>query len=75
MRFVWYYDFPIGKIGIASENGEITDVSFGYIDGIENETSETKQCASELWEYFDGKRKEFTIPIKIIFDTINQIRN
>lgn len=64
MRFVWYYDFPIGKIGIASENGEITDVSFGYIDGIENETSEIKQCALELWEYFDGKRKEFTIPLK-----------
>ena len=64
MRFVWYYDFPVGEIGIASENGKITDISFGYVDGIENETDEIKKCAAELWEYFDGKRKSFTVPFK-----------
>ena len=64
MRFVWYYDFPIGKIAIASEGGYITDITFGYADGIEHETAETAACAKELWEYFDGERKKFDIKIK-----------
>ena len=64
MRFVWYYDFPIGKIAIAEEGGYITDISFGYVDGIEHETEETAACAKELWEYFDGKREKFSVKIK-----------
>ena len=64
MRFVWYYDFPIGKIAIADEGGYITDISFGYVDGIEHETEEMAACAKELWEYFDGERKNFSIKIK-----------
>ena len=64
MRFVWYYDFPIGKIAIASEGECITDITFDYADGVEHETAETAACAKELWEYFDGKRTEFGIKIK-----------
>ncbi len=64
MRFVWYYDFPIGKIAIASEGEYITDITFDYADGIEHETAETAACANELWEYFDGERTEFDIKIK-----------
>lgn len=63
MRFVWRYDFPIGDIWIASENGKITDISFGYVDGVEHETEEIKNCAAELWEYFDGNRTKFNIPV------------
>lgn len=64
MRYVWRYDFPIGEIWIASENDAITDISFGYVDGIEHKTEETAECARQLWEYFDGSRTTFDIPVK-----------
>lgn len=64
MRFVWRYDFPIGEIWVACENGKITDISFGYADGFEHETEETAACAAQLWEYFDGDRTAFDIPVK-----------
>ncbi|MBQ3472027.1 MAG: methylated-DNA--[Clostridia bacterium] len=57
-------EFPVGKIAIGSENGFITDISCGFVEGIENETYEIKQCSKELWEYFDGERTEFTVPIQ-----------
>ena len=64
MKFVWRYDFPVGEVYIAEEDGYITDISFGYVDGVEHETAVISKCASQLREYFDGVRMTFDLPIK-----------
>ena len=69
MKKVFYYEYPIGGIGIAEDNDAITRVYFlvnnkkdfnGYAVA---ETSLIKKAAKQLKEYFAGKRKEFELPL------------
>lgn len=57
------YNSPIGKIYIEEENEHIVQISFSEIFGEENETQLIKETCKQLSEYFEGKRKVFTIPI------------
>ena len=60
MKHVYYYDFPIGRIYIAEDNGAVTDVAMHPVDNaIEKETPLISQAANMLREYFDGKRRNF----------------
>jgi methylated-DNA-[protein]-cysteine S-methyltransferase len=69
MKYCWYYDYPFCKVGIAEEDGSICQVFFdnGKVsmgDGYEmRETNLIKKTAAQLAEYFNGKRKNFTIPL------------
>lgn len=63
MDFVWYYDYPIGRLSISCNDKGITGINLGDIDGIEKETELIKKAAAELGEYFEGKRKYFDFPI------------
>jgi len=69
MKNVWYYDFPMGTMGIAQENDAITHISFkglGNFDGYEiKETQLIKRTAMEIEEYFAGKRRSFDIPLSM----------
>jgi len=69
MKNVWYYDYPVGTMGIAQENDVITHVFFkglGNFDGFEvKETQLIKKTATEIKEYFAGKRKDFDIPLSL----------
>lgn len=61
----FFYETPIGEIGIA-ENGEaITNVFFGStVKPKEFEIGETpllREAAKQLREYFDGKRRVFDL--------------
>ena len=69
MKKVFYYDYPIGGIGIAEDNGAISRVGFlgnskkdfnGFDAG---ETPLIKKAAAQLAEYFTGKRTEFDLPL------------
>ena len=68
MVYKYFYDFPIGKVGIAESNGAISHVFF---DDTTNkpknaETKETpliKRAAGQISEYFEGKRIEFDLPL------------
>ena len=65
MKSVFYYDFPLCKLGIAEENGAICDVFFNN-EKVTNRKIETpliKKAAAQLAEYFDGKRKTFDLPL------------
>lgn len=76
---VWYYHFPIGKVGIAEDGTGICAVFFP--DGkIVKETKRTaqekstwteaespliQQAYQQLNEYFEGKRKVFDLPLSL----------
>lgn len=67
MKNLYYYNSYLGKIGIAEENNKITDVFFenDKLEGkyIINETDVLRQAALQLEEYFQGKRKTFSLDL------------
>jgi methylated-DNA-[protein]-cysteine S-methyltransferase len=66
LKSVFFYDFPVGTIGIAEEDLAISKVFFGKknIPGFAvAETALIKKAAAELFEYFNGKRKKFDLPL------------
>ncbi|HWQ80491.1 MAG TPA: methylated-DNA--[protein]-cysteine S-methyltransferase [Anaerovoracaceae bacterium] len=69
MKSVWYYDYPIGVIGIAEDNGAVSHVLFGNHKnhaGFETaQTSLIEKAAVQLGEYFDGKRTKFDLPLSL----------
>jgi len=67
MKTVWFYDYPIGTVGIAGEGGVITNVFFGGDKRPTSfETSETpliQRAAQQLAEYFANRRTSFVLPL------------
>ena len=67
MKSVFYYDFPIGSVGIAEENGKLCRVFFAAKESLAGfqkaETPLIKKAASQLKEYFARSRREFDLPL------------
>ena len=67
MKKVFYYETPIGKLGIAEEYGFITNIYFMNmkqpLDAKLYETDILKETFNQLCEYFKGDRKEFDLPL------------
>ena len=69
MCYVFWYTFPVGRIGIAEEDNAI--VMVGFMDEKEcagctvKETILIKKTAGQLDEYFKGKRKIFDLPLSL----------
>lgn len=70
MKNLFYYETEIGKIGIGEENGAITDLLFGAAELPEakrqvniKESDIIKKAALQLYEYLEGKRKVFDLPV------------
>ena len=67
MKNVCYMQSPVGLLGIAEENGQVTDLFFGYdkapIGTLETETPVLLRAKKQLLEYFDGARREFDVPL------------
>jgi len=64
--FLKYIDSPVGVLKIAGRAGAITSVSYaGARPGSTKEKAPEflERCAKELGEYFDGKRREFTVKL------------
>jgi len=68
MLYYYSYQTQIGEIWIGEENGFIVMLKFKTdANGMEKkETPLIKETFNQLTEYFDGKRKTFDIPIKLI---------
>jgi len=68
MLYYYSYQTQIGEIWIGEENGFIVMLKFKTdANGMEKkETPLIKETFNQLTEYFDGKRKAFDIPIKLI---------
>ena len=65
MKKIYYYDTYAGKIGIAEEDGAITDIVFKTIDCPVEETELIRETKRQLDEYFAGKRKDFDVPTRL----------
>ena len=65
MKKIYYYDTYAGKIGIAEEDGAITDIVFKTIDCPVEETELIRETERQLDEYFAGKRKDFDVPTRL----------
>jgi methylated-DNA-[protein]-cysteine S-methyltransferase len=66
MKSVFFYTYSVTSLGIAEENGVICRIFFGKKKPAGFELAETpliKKAASQLAEYFDGKRKTFNLPL------------
>lgn len=67
MKYIYYYDTFLGKIGIAEENNHITNLVFQHEEIDENiileETRLIKKAAEQLEEYLQGTRQFFEIPL------------
>ena len=67
MKKVFYYQTPIGKIGIAEEWGFITNLYFMNmkqpLNAKQIETEILKETYVQLCEYLNKERTEFDIPL------------
>lgn len=62
----YFYETIIGYLTISADEQGITDVSFGKrnpVHAVCQETPVIKQAVNELQEYFEGRRREFTVPL------------
>ncbi len=69
MKTIHYQETPVGWIGIAEEDGEITDLLFGKDNVKEGmakgKTPLTELAGQQVQEYFEGKRESFELPIRL----------
>ena len=73
MKYVYFYNTGIkelGTLGIGACEDKITDLFFEYeMENVKKnkyiikETPLIKKAASQLFEYLNGKRKEFDLPL------------
>jgi len=66
MKKVFFYDTPIGRIGIAENGKGITDVFFAVDspkDSVLEETELLNEAGKQLVDYIAGKRKDFELPL------------
>lgn len=66
MKNYVYYDSPIGKLTLISEENAIVGLYFGEVsvDGKEEKSEVLENAITQLGQYFDGKRKDFDLPLK-----------
>ena len=66
MRNLFFYETDLGIIGIRDNNNAITEVFYSKskINDHLKETPLIRECFNQLKEYFQGTRREFTIPIE-----------
>ncbi len=65
MKYYYYYDSPIGILTLVENNDVLVGLRFGQVqsDGEERETALLNKVKTQLSEYFDGKRREFDLPL------------
>ncbi|KAI4453606.1 methylated-dna--protein-cysteine methyltransferase [Holotrichia oblita] len=70
MNYIWFYDYPIGRIGIVEKDFRISNIFF-FCGKAPNElfkdleTELIKKTSVQLREYFEGKRAVFDVPLYI----------
>lgn len=71
MEHVFYYDTPIGRIGLSAAGDCITGVFFGGADFAAplgarcEQTPPIRRAYEQLQEYFQGIRTEFDVPLAL----------
>lgn len=61
-----YFESPIGLIEICASHSGITSLNFiTKRPGRARNNEHTSACASQLYEYFNKERREFTLPLDL----------
>lgn len=71
MKCAFFYDTPLGRLGIAEHEEVITDIYFtdeidkvvADKDIVIRETQLLKEAYRQLEEYFKGERRDFDLPL------------
>jgi len=66
LMYIYFYNYPIGTLGIAESDNAITHICYSNKTPVGYTIKETpliKKAASQLREYFAGKRKTFNLPL------------
>lgn len=64
MKHCFEYATPVGRIYIAEDNGAITDIRFHPVsNAVTHETPLLKRAAEQLFEYLEGRRVSFELPL------------
>ena len=58
---VRYLDSPVGVLRLTAANGKLVEIALTDKAGENDPDAATDRAAAQLMEYFDGKRKEFTL--------------
>ena len=65
MKYTYHYDSPVGRLYIAEEENMVTELVFQPVKNAEEKlTPLISRVIDMLKEYFDGKRKDFDLPLK-----------
>lgn len=67
MNRAYYYDTKIGRIGLVEDGEAITHLYFGEIELKDIKIEESnllKEAFKQISEYLEGRRKEFSLPLK-----------
>ncbi len=69
MKNCYYYDTKFGRLGIAALDEAITEIRFcnapAFLNIEERETPVLREAAKQLNEYFDGQRRDFSLPVTL----------
>lgn len=67
MKYFLRYNSPIGELYLIEEDNYLIEINFSSApaDILERETDFLISCKKELVEYFERKRKDFSIPLKL----------
>ena len=66
MSCLFYYDSPIGRIGIVDTEGAVSALFTGNTGPAQTEVRETPlllEASRQLFEYFSGRRRVFNLPL------------
>ena len=67
MESLFYYETPLGRVGIMDKGSEITEIFFekegSHRSANLAETPLLKLAGEQLLEYFKGQRKTFDLPL------------
>ena len=58
---VRFLDSPVGVLRLTAEKGKLREITLTDKAGKDDPDAATDRAAAQLMEYFDGKRKEFTL--------------
>ena len=62
--FTKYHESPVGTLKIQCTSSHVVLIHFVDESGSENDNNEVlKKCTAQLDEYFEGKRKDFDLPL------------
>ena len=68
MKYAWFYQTPLGEVGIAEEGGAVTNLFFGKTVRPQSfelrQTPLLEQAGPEPDAYFRGTRQAFGIPLR-----------